>query len=65
VGPRAIEVAEILQALLKQAQIRRFFFGTSRVPQKADSGDSFALHEAIGESRVHHHLGSLSKAGNT
>src|SRR5215813_8825253 len=39
----AIEVAEILQALLERAQIWRFFFGVSRVPQNADSRDSFAL----------------------
>jgi hypothetical protein len=39
----AIEVAEILQALLESMQIWRFFFGVSRVPQNADSRDSFAL----------------------
>jgi hypothetical protein len=39
----AIEVGEILQALLERAQIWRFFFGVSRVPQNADSRDSFAL----------------------
>jgi hypothetical protein len=33
----AIEVAEILQALLEPAQIWRFFFGVSRVPQNADT----------------------------
>ena len=38
-----IEVAEILQALLERAQIWRFFFGVSRVPQNADSRDSIAL----------------------
>src|SRR6516165_829810 len=39
----AIDVAEILQALLERAQIWRFFFGVSRVPQNADSRDAFAL----------------------
>ena len=39
----AIEVAEILQALLERVQIWRFFFGVSRVPQNADSRHSFAL----------------------
>src|SRR6516164_5980258 len=39
----AIEVAEILQALLERAQMWRFFFGVSRVPQNTDSRDSFAL----------------------
>ena len=39
----AIEVAEILQALLKRAKIWRCFFSVSREPQNADSRDSFAL----------------------